>query len=133
MVTLPASSNISSPPTILTLLKPSDGCSLEAQPWQTGQYNRIPQLLAHFEENQEFYLVQEFIPGHTLSAELQPGHCWHESQVIQLLQEVWVSWNLFTYGLIHRDVKPSNLIRRQQDGRLFLIDFARSTKPGRKW
>jgi len=28
-----------------------------------------------------------------------------------------------SHGLIHRDVKPSNLIRRQQDGRLFLIDF----------
>ena len=89
-----------------------------------GNYDRIPQLLAHFEENQEFYLVQEFIPGHTLSAELQPGHCWHESQVIQLLQEVLgILEFVHSHGLIHRDVKPSNLIRRQQDGRLFLIDF----------
>jgi len=53
-------------------LKPSDGCSLRStSPGKLGNYNRIPQLLAHFEENQ-FYLVQEFIPGHTLSAELQP-------------------------------------------------------------
>ncbi|MEH2306847.1 MAG: protein kinase [Nostoc sp.] len=29
-----------------------------------GKHDQIPQLLAHFEENQEFYLVQEFIPGH---------------------------------------------------------------------
>jgi len=36
-----------------------------------GNHNRIPQLLAHFEENLEFYLVQEFI-GHLLSAELNP-------------------------------------------------------------
>jgi len=38
-----------------------------------------------------------------------------------------------SHGLIHRDVKPSNLIRRQQDGRLFLIDFGSVNKPGRKW
>jgi serine/threonine-protein kinase len=89
-----------------------------------GNHNRIPQLLAHFEENLEFYLVQEFIPGHLLSAELQPGHCWNESQVIQLLQEVLgILEFVHSHGLIHRDIKPSNLIRRQQDGRLVLIDF----------
>jgi len=32
-------------------------------PGKLGNHN-IPQLLAHFEENLEFYLVQEFIPGH---------------------------------------------------------------------
>ena len=29
-----------------------------------GQHDQIPRLLAYFEENQEFYLVQEFIEGH---------------------------------------------------------------------
>jgi len=53
-----------------------------------GNYDQIPQLLAHFEENLEFYLVQEFVPGHPLSAELQADQRWSESQVIQLLQEV---------------------------------------------
>jgi serine/threonine-protein kinase len=91
---------------------------------QLGNYNRIPQLLAHFEENQEFYLVQEFIAGHPLSAELQPGQCWNESQVIQLLQEILgILEFVHSHGLIHRDIKPSNLIRRQQDGQLVLIDF----------
>ena len=89
-----------------------------------GNCNYIPQLLTHFEENQEFYLVQEFIEGHLLSAELLPGYCWNESQVIQLLQEVLgILEFVHSYGLIHRDVKPSNLIRRQLDGRLVLIDF----------
>ena len=53
-----------------------------------GNHDQIPRLLAYLEENQEFYLVQEFIPGHTLSAELQPGKRWSESQTYQLLQEV---------------------------------------------
>lgn len=89
-----------------------------------GNYPQVPQLLAHFEENQEFYLVQEFIAGSPLSDELKPGQQWSESQVIDLLQEVLGILSLIhSYGLIHRDVKPSNLIRRQKDRRLVLIDF----------
>ena len=89
-----------------------------------GNYPQVPQLLAHFEENQEFYLVQEFIAGSPLSDELKPGQKWSESQVIDLLQEVLGILSLIhRYGLIHRDVKPNNLIRRQKDRRLVLIDF----------
>jgi serine/threonine protein kinase len=89
-----------------------------------GNYPQVPQLLAHFEENQEFYLVQEFIAGSPLSDELKPGQQWSESQVIDLLQEVLGILSLIhSYGLIHRDVKPNNLIRRQKDRRLVLIDF----------
>lgn len=92
-------------------------------------YELVPHLLAHFEDNLEFYLVQEFIEGHTLSAELFPGHCWSESKVFQLLQEVLSILDfVHSCGLIHRDVKPSNIIRRQQDNRLVLIDFG-AVKP----
>ena len=89
-----------------------------------GNYNQVPQLLANFEENQEFYLVQEFIIGHTLSTELQSGKRWSEGAVVQLLQEVLsILEYVHNHGLIHRDLKPSNLIRRQQDGKLVLVDF----------
>ncbi len=89
-----------------------------------GKHEQIPQLLAYFEEDQEFYLVQEFIEGHPLSTELASGCRWDEAQVVQLIQEV-LSILMFVHGhgVIHRDIKPSNLIRRQQDGRLVLIDF----------
>lgn len=30
---------------------------------------------------------------------------------------------IHSQGVIHRDIKPANIIRRQQDGRLVLIDF----------
>ena len=89
-----------------------------------GNHDQVPELLAAFEENQEFYLVQEFIQGHPLSAELLPDHRWSESQVVQLLQEVLgILEFVHTHALLHRDLKPSNLIRRQQDERLVLINF----------
>ena len=74
--------------------------------------NQIPRLLAYFEEDQEFYLVQEFIGGHTLTQELQPGQRWEERQVIGLLQEVLSILDfVHHHGVIHRDIKPDNLGR----------------------
>ncbi len=89
-----------------------------------GNHDQIPRLLAYFEEGEEFFLVQEFIEGHTLSAELSPGQPWPESKVVQLLQGgVEILNFVHGHGVIHRDVKPNNLIRRCSDDRLALVDF----------
>ncbi|GAB4379176.1 MAG: hypothetical protein Kow00121_32740 [Elainellaceae cyanobacterium] len=89
-----------------------------------GKHDQIPQLLAYFERDQEFYLVQEFIVGHPLSVELPLGQRWAEPEVIQLLQDL-LSILEFVHrqNVIHRDIKPGNIIRRVEDNRLVLIDF----------
>ncbi|GJD20824.1 hypothetical protein RIVM261_057800 [Rivularia sp. IAM M-261] len=91
---------------------------------QLGRHEQIPQLLAYFEENEEFYLVQEFIDGISLSDELVNNAKFDEAQVIVLLQDI-LSILVFVHAhnCIHRDIKPSNLIRRASDGKLVLIDF----------
>jgi eukaryotic-like serine/threonine-protein kinase len=91
---------------------------------QLGNYDQIPRLLAHFEENQEFYLVQDLIRGHTLSHELIPGQKWTEGQIISMLTEVLQILEIVHgHGVIHRDIKPDNIIRRTSDQKLVLIDF----------
>lgn len=91
---------------------------------KVGRNDRIPQLLAHFEVNKEFYLVQEYIKGHSLSDELTPGKKLSEPYVISLLKDVSeVLQFIHSYGVIHRDIKPGNIMRREGDGRLVLIDF----------
>ncbi len=89
-----------------------------------GQHDQIPQFLAYFEENQQFYLLQEFIQGHSLSQELSCGKCLSEAYVVDLLKDV-LEVLVFVHSnyVIHRDIKPSNLIRRERDHRLVLIDF----------
>ncbi|MHC5827157.1 MAG: protein kinase domain-containing protein, partial [Nostoc sp.] len=92
--------------------------------YKLGTHDRIPQLLAYFEENAEFYLVQELIEGHDLSQELTPGKTLSQDQVISLLQELLTILEfVHQQNVIHRDVNPRNILRRQPDGKLILIDF----------
>ncbi|MEW6499027.1 MAG: serine/threonine-protein kinase, partial [Cyanobacteriota bacterium] len=89
-----------------------------------GRHGQIPQLLAYFEQNQEFYLVQEYIEGHPLSDELPVDKKLPERQVIELLKGVVeILTFIHEHKVIHRDIKPSNIMRRQETGQLVLIDF----------
>ncbi|MFB2939175.1 ABC transporter substrate-binding protein [Aerosakkonemataceae cyanobacterium BLCC-F154] len=89
-----------------------------------GRHDQIPRLLAYFEEEKEFYLVQEFIEGLSLNDELRAGKKQSEAYVFSLLEDVLgILSFVHNQGVIHRDIKPSNLIRRNSDGRLVLIDF----------
>jgi CHASE2 domain-containing sensor protein len=89
-----------------------------------GSHDQIPTLLDHFEQDHEFYLVQDYIEGVPLNHELAIVKRLDEPSVIALLRDVLeVLEFVHSNRVIHRDIKPSNLIRRQQDGKFVLIDF----------
>lgn len=89
-----------------------------------GSHDRIPTLLDDFEENQQFFLVQEYIEGRSLSEELAGKSKLPEPDVIALIRDVLeVLEFVHSHNVIHRDIKPGNLMRRQRDGRIVLIDF----------
>jgi serine/threonine-protein kinase len=97
-----------------------------------NNYDRVPRLLAHFEQDQEFYLVEEFIAGHDLTHELVDGKPLSEPEVVQLLWEVLeILRHVHAHQILHRDIKPANLMRRDFDGKLVLIDFGAVKEVGR--
>lgn len=98
---------------------------LEAETlYRLGDHDQIPRLLAHFEHQGEFYLVQEYIEGMALSQELAQHGPLSDTAAIALLHDILpIVAFIHTQGVIHRDIKPTNLIRRARDRRLVLIDF----------
>ncbi|MEE3719023.1 serine/threonine-protein kinase [Tumidithrix elongata RA019] len=85
---------------------------------------QIPELFAHFEEGEDFYLVEEFVDGHNLTVEIPPEQRLSEHEVIHLLLEILeVLAFVHQNNVIHRDIKLQNLMRRNRDGKIMLIDF----------
>jgi serine/threonine protein kinase len=92
--------------------------------YRLGKHECIPSLLAHFEEDEEFFLAQELIEGDVLTQEIRKGNCLGEQYTIDFLTDILTTLDfVHRQQVIHRDIKPSNLIRRTSDGKIVLIDF----------
>jgi serine/threonine protein kinase len=153
-----------SPPCVVKQLKPASDdpnfirearrlFNTEAETLEKlGSHDQIPQLLAYFEEDKQFFLVQEFVEGRSLYDELKAplpdvsdldnasqdrilaelanidapvrDKQLSEVEVLKILKDVLeVLEFVHSEGVIHRDIKPDNLIRRKKDQKIVLIDF----------
>jgi serine/threonine protein kinase, bacterial len=84
----------------------------------------IPKLYASFTEDGKFYLVQEWIDGQTLTAKLKSEGKLDEANVKSLLASILQILDyVHSKGIIHRDIKPDNIILRAADRQPVLIDF----------
>ncbi|MBR8836429.1 MAG: tetratricopeptide repeat protein [Stigonema ocellatum SAG 48.90 = DSM 106950] len=86
------------------------------------QNQQIPKYFNYFEEQQNYYLVQEYIRGKSLDKLLDKQ--WTQIKIIDFLQEILlILKNLHQINIIHRDIKPSNVMLREEDEKFVLIDF----------
>ncbi|MFP5230391.1 MAG: protein kinase domain-containing protein [Acidobacteriota bacterium] len=69
------------------------------------------------------YIVMEFLDGEPLDKVIRENHTMHLSQKIDAIEQVCEALAYaHTHGMIHRDVKPANIIV-QRDGLVKLLDF----------
>ncbi len=77
-----------------------------------------------FEEENLPYLVMDYVPGQTLEQMVFPDRPLPEATAIYYMQQIGAALELVhANGLLHRDIKPQNIILRQGTEEVILIDF----------
>ena len=88
------------------------------------EHSQIPKLYGHFEENGLFFLALEWIDGETLSNRVKVAGKMSEEQVKGILTSLLpVLDYIHEKQIIHRDIKPQNILLRKSDDEPVLIDF----------
>jgi serine/threonine protein kinase len=89
-----------------------------------GEHPQIPTLTAYFEQDNYWYIVQQFVEGQTLYQELEQEGIFTEDKIRKVLQELLAILKFIHKDkVIHRDLQPANIMRRSSDRKLVLIDF----------
>lgn len=84
---------------------------------------RIPALLAHFDHNGARFIVMDYIEGLDLRAVVEQSGAMGQTDTEEILSAVLAILRaVHQEGVIHRDVKPENIIQSAQGG-VFLVDF----------
>jgi serine/threonine-protein kinase len=98
----------------------------EAKILQSLNHSGIPQYKNFFVENDQKYLIMELIHGQNLEDYIIQQGVVSVPQAIAWAQEI-CKILAYLHGLepplVHRDVKPANLLLRHLDKRIMLIDF----------
>lgn len=93
----------------------------------------IVRVLDFFVEDGLPFIVMEYVPGQTLDAVVLPDQPLAETTALHYICQIGAALKVVHgKGLLHRDVKPQNLILRQGTDQIVLIDFgiAREFSPG---
>jgi len=86
----------------------------------------IPQVYDFVVENETVYTVMDFIDGESFDKPLKRGERFSQAQVVewacQLLEAVSYLHSRPPHGILHADIKPSNIMLTPQ-GDILLIDY----------
>ena len=99
----------------------------EAQNLSRLDHPNIVRVTDSFEENGTFYYVMDYIDGVNLNDYVNDNAI-SESEAISIIEDV-ADALIYMHEekhMLHLDLKPGNIMRRNSDGHIFLIDFGLS-------
>lgn len=105
----------------------------EARRLASCVHPNIVRVSDFFIEDRLPYMVMDYIPGQTLEEIVFPNHPLPETKAIHYIRQIGAALQVVHQNnLLHRDVKPQNVILRQGTQDVVLIDFgiAREFTPG---
>ena len=89
-----------------------------------GKHPQIPSIHDYFETQGQFFVVQEFIFGQSFQEELNEAKPYSETETIEFLNNILpVLQFIHENNYIHRDIKPSHLMRNDANQKIYLINF----------
>jgi serine/threonine-protein kinase len=84
----------------------------------------IVQISDTFPENNTVYFVMDYIDGYSVKEMVhQKGMLSEKEAIDYVLQVLYALKEVHAVDILHRDIKPDNLIIRKQDQQVILIDF----------
>jgi serine/threonine protein kinase/ABC-type branched-subunit amino acid transport system substrate-binding protein len=87
----------------------------------------IPAVTDHFQEGSHYFMVEEYVAGENLEERLQRlGRPLPEAEVLTYASDILLVLEYLAKQkppIVHRDVKPANIIISDNDGRAHLVDF----------
>ncbi|BBD56031.1 serine/threonine-protein kinase [Planktothrix agardhii] len=110
-----------------TLKKSQELFEREAEILYKLKHPQIPRFRELFRETIDnkgyLFFVQDYVEGFNYRSLLNQ-QSFTEAEVMQLLFQILPILDyIHSYGVIHRDISPDNMIQRQSDGLPMLIDF----------
>jgi len=93
--------------------------------WQKlASEERVPSILACFEEDGSLYLIRDLIKGRSLEEQLEQYGKLNQEDLLRLLKDVLSSLvSIHQLGFVHQNLRPSNIIECDREGQFLLVDF----------
>ncbi|WP_421657982.1 serine/threonine protein kinase [Leptothermofonsia sp. ETS-13] len=134
-ITLKATQAYLNQPVVLKTLKPNPKVAIdfaqlkqrfleETRRFAHCQHPGLVRLVDVFEESGVPFAVMDYVAGEPLTDLVQPRRPMSEAQAIQYVRQVGSALTvLHRQGLVHRDVKPKNLLRPTGADFVVLVDY----------
>ena len=99
----------------------------EAENLASMNHPNIVKVIDFISANNTYYYVMDFIEGENLNEYLK-HHRMSEEEATSIIMEVAKALQYMheEMHMLHLDLKPGNIMRRNSDGHIFLIDFGLS-------